>query len=87
MDIAAIATPAPNWQPSLLPDLPQRRDVDIDIVQVELDGGVVQLSWADLDLATVTTSRKRGPVKPTKKASLHLTEVEVAGGGVQLAFI
>lgn len=88
MEIAAIATPRPEWQPNLLPDVPPRREVEVEIVQVELDGGVVQLSWGDLPLAAVEQPpRKKGQARPTQtKATPRVKQVPVEGG-VQLAFI
>ncbi len=53
MEIAAISKLKPIQQPVLLPDFPQQVETDLEIMQVEVGGGVVQLSWSELDMATM----------------------------------
>lgn len=89
MEIAAIETPQPIFQPGLLPELSGPPQIDLDIVQVEVGGGAVQLSWEGLDVATVqippqTLTR---PGKIQKKPKPKMSKVKVDGGGVQYAFL
>lgn len=78
MEIAAIERPSPIRQSALLPEIPERVETDIDIVQVELGGGVTQLSWGDLEQATVPSRLRRRTKKPVPK--LNITTVNVDGG-------
>jgi hypothetical protein len=89
MEIAAITKPKPIQQPVLLPGLPQPVETDLEIVQIDLGGGVVQLSWADLDVMPVTkSSRILPPAKVVKDVpELKVSMVKVKGGGEQYAFL
>jgi hypothetical protein len=80
MEIAAIERPSPIRQPALLPEIPERVEVEIDIVQVDVGGGVTQLSWGDLEpMQAPTPPRPRRRSKqPTPK--LNITKVNVDGG-------
>lgn len=85
MEIAAVAKPKPASQPALLPDFPDRRETDVEIVQVELSGGAVQLSWDDLmevTTATASTNQSKSKNQSTPK-SVRTVKVK---GGEQLAF-
>ena len=89
MEIAAITKPRPIQQPVLLPNLPQPVETDLEIVQIDLGGGAVQLSWGDLEVMTITKpSRNLPPAKlPEKEAEVKVNKVKVKGGGVQYAFL
>jgi hypothetical protein len=70
-------------------DHPQRVETEIDIVQVGVGGGAIQLSWSGLEVATVTKpSRAFRPSKMgQEEAKPKITRVKVQGVGVQLAFL
>jgi hypothetical protein len=89
MEIAAITKPKPIQQPVLLPELPQPVETDLEIVQVDLGGGAVQLSWGDLEVMTVTKpSRNLQRAKVAEQeAAVKVSKVKVKGGGVQYAFL
>ncbi len=89
MEIAAITKPKPILQPTLLPDLPRQVETDLEIVQVDVGDGAVQLSWSGLEVATVTKpSRIFRRAKVTKEpAKLKVAKVKVEGGGEQYAFL
>ncbi|MCB0174234.1 MAG: hypothetical protein KDJ97_27220 [Anaerolineae bacterium] len=81
MEIAAVATPKPASQPALLPDFPDRHETEVEIVQVELSGGAVQLSWGDLmEVATTNQSKSKNQSAPKT-----VRKVKVKGGE-QLTF-
>ena len=54
MEIAAITKAKPIQQPVLFPELPQPVETDLEIVQIDLGAGAVQLSWGDLEVMTLT---------------------------------
>jgi hypothetical protein len=94
MEIAAMTTPKPVFQPVLSSDFPERQETDLEIVQVDTEGGAIQLSWSGMETVPVTRrasfqrlslSQSR-PVEP-KETELEITEVEVEGGAVQLGFL
>jgi len=87
MQIAAIEKSVPNQQPVLLPDYPQPLEFDLDIVQVDLGAGVRQLSWGDLDVASVTPARKLRPKRDADRTPVHIKKVKVAEGVEQYAFL
>ena len=89
MEIAAITTQKPIQQSVLLPELPQPVEADLEIVQIDLGGGAVQLSWGDLEMMTVTKpSRNLPPAKVVEQeAEVKVNKVKVKGGGVQYAFL
>jgi hypothetical protein len=90
MEIAAVAKPVPDPQPALLPDVTAPIDYEVEIVQVERGGGVVQLSWGDLTelprpkapVPPPTTSRKPRPKRPP----MTFSKVQTKAGGEQYAF-
>ncbi len=87
MEIAAVTKPV--IQHTLVPELPQRVETDVDIVQVEVGSGAMQLSWSGLEIATTTMSARafRAARKNKKQVKPKVTEVKVKGGGVQLSFL
>ena len=87
MEIAAITTS--TVQRSLIPDLPQRIETDVDIVQVDVGDGATQLSWSGLEVATTAMPTRvfHASRKSKEQVKSKITEVEVKGGGVQLAFL
>jgi hypothetical protein len=85
MEITAITKPKPIQQPILFPELPQPVETDLAIVQVEVGGGVTQLSWGDLEPIAVLSRQRRKPRKPTPK--LDITKVNMDGGGEQYTFL
>jgi hypothetical protein len=89
MEIAAITKPKPIQQPVLLPELPQPVETDLEIVQIDLGGGAVQLSWGDLEVMPVAKpSRNLRQAKVVKDISeLKVSKVKVKGGGEQYAFL
>ncbi len=87
MEIAAINTPVPNPQPTLLPEMPQRIETNIDIVQLDVGGGAVQLTWDGLDLATLPEPRTRKVKKEKAKPELKVTKVKVDKETVQFSFL
>ncbi len=89
MEIAAVTKPKPVQQPVLLPDLPQPVEMDLEIVQVDVGGGAVQLSWSELDMATMPqpTPAFRQVKVVEEQVKLNITKVKVKGGGEQFAFL
>jgi hypothetical protein len=89
MEIAAITKPKPIQQPVLLPKLPQPVETELEIVQIDLGGGAVQLSWGDLEVMAVSKpSQVLLPAKVVKDIpEVKVSKVKVKGGGVQLAFL
>jgi len=64
-------------------------ETDLEIVQIDLGGGAVQLSWGDLEVMPVTRpSRNLRQAKVVKDVSeLKVSKVKVKGGGEQYAFL
>ena len=87
MEIAAIEKLAPQQQPVLLPDYPQPAAFDLDIVQVDLGDETRQLSWGDLDVATVTPPRKLRPKRDTDRTPVQIKKVKVTDGVEQFSFL
>ncbi len=89
MQIAAISTPVSNPQPTLLPEIPQHIETSIDIVQLEVGGGTVQLTWDGLDLATLPEpTQTLRPVKKAKQSNkLKISKVNVAKETIQYSFL
>ncbi len=89
MEIAAVTKPKPIQQPVLLPDFPQRVETDLEIMQVDVGGGAVQLSWSDLEAITLPQPlRAFRPAKAVAEAlKLKINKVEVAKGAIQFSFL
>jgi len=82
MEIAAVTKP--TVQDTLLPDIPQQVETEVDIFQIEV-GGATQLSWSGLEVAPVTKPPRLRVSEEQIKSKV--TEVKVKGGGVQLSFL
>jgi hypothetical protein len=88
MQIAGIEAVIESPQVPLLPDQPPETHTELELVQVEMDSGVVQLTWGDLLETQVEPVRIKKPRRKTGETpTIEYKRISTKGGGEQYAFL
>jgi hypothetical protein len=88
MQIAGIEAVIESPQAPLLPDQAPETHTELELVQVEMDSGVVQLTWGDLLETQVEPARLKKPRRKTGETpTIEYKRIATKGGGEQYAFL